>query len=537
LSIIVLGLLAVIPSFAADPARRRVEDVRWYNDSRLGETYNARTPRRETPFDGATVAAPATRVSPPPQQINIDRSSPPPPAARPAAMSMAESGGNCLRLAKSSPSEATLNEPFSYTLTASATCDIGNIVITDEIPDGAEFVSSEPAAERVGNKLVWKFPKMMNGQSQTIRVTLKPVREGSLTSCATGTAEPLVCATVIVGSPRLTIDKSGPETARLGSDVTYSIVVRNVGTAVAKNVVLTDQNPPGLAGNIPPMNLGDIAPGQAVTRSVTLKAAEKGRHCNVAIAKGSNVAEVRDDACTLVQAPAVDITKRVVAPGTNFIGRNVDFEIVVTNTGDVPLSNVVVTDGIPSQVRIVSAEGADVSGSGARWTVGTLGVGQSRTFKVAETTATPGRWCNTASVTTAEGLTDSAEACGTWLGITGILVELVDDPDPILVGQTTTLTLRVTNQGTVDDTNVQNTLTVDTEFEIVSTSQGTVNGRTITFPNIPVLRPKQTVEYKVVVKGVAVGDSRTRSSTISDTIRNTPGSKEPVIEMESTQVY
>ncbi|MFN0067410.1 MAG: hypothetical protein ACKVYV_07205 [Limisphaerales bacterium] len=522
----------------ADAPRRRVDDYRWYNDTRLGETYNART-RRSSTFQEAVPRAeratppPAATTPPPSRDIQINRT-----PAPTRSMSTAESGGNCLRLAIMSPGEAILGENVTYTLRVTASCDVANVRVSDEIPEGADFVSSDPAAERSGSKLNWMFPKMMNGETKEIKVTVKPGREGSFTSCATGSADPLVCATFVVGKPRLEIEKTGPETARLGADVGYNVVVRNVGTAIARSVVVTDTVPPGLGGpKTLTFDVGDLAPGASRSIPVGLKAAEKGRHCNVASAKGTNTDQVQDDACTLVQQPSVDITKKVVAPGENFIGRNVDFEIVVTNNGDVPLSNVVVTDGVPNEVRIVTAEGATVSGSSARWSVGNLGVGQSRTFKVTEVSATPGRWCNTASVTTAEGPTDSAEACGVWRGITGILVELVDDPDPILIGQTTTLTFRVTNQGNVDDTNIQNVLTVDNEMEIVSTTAGTANGRSITFPNIPVLRPKQTVEYKVVVKGVAVGDSRTRTTTIGDTTRNTPGNRDPIEEMESTQVY
>lgn len=532
---IALALLAslaapLVMADAADAPRRRVEDTRWYNDTRLGETYNARTPRSEP----APAAPRAVTPPPPARDIQITRSTVPA-----ASTSTSESGGNCLRLAKVSPGEAVLGENVTYTLRVTATCDVGNVMVSDEIPDGADFVSSDPAAERSGNKLNWKFPKMMSGETKEIKVTVKPTREGSFTSCATASADPLVCATFVVGKPKLEIEKTGPETARLGADVAYNVVVRNTGTAVARSVVVTDTVPPGLGGpKTLTFDVGDLAPGASRSIPVSgLKAAEKGRHCNVASAKGSNTEQVQDDACTLVQQPAVDITKRVVAPGETMMGRNNDFEIVVTNTGDVPLSNVVVTDGVPSQVRIASAEGATISGSTARWTVGTLAPGQSRTFKVSEVSVTPGRWCNTASVTTAEGPTDAAEACGVWKGITGILVELVDDPDPILVGQNSTFTFRVTNQGTVDDTNVQNVLTVDNEMEIVSTTAGAAVGRTITFPNIPVLKPKQTVEYKIVVKGVAVGDSRTRTTTISDTTRNTPGNTDPIEEVESTQVY
>ena len=65
--------------------------------------------------------------------------------------------------------------------------------------------------------------------------------------------------------------------------------------------------------------------------------------------------------------------------------------------------------------------------------------------------AVPGRFCDTASVATAQGLKESAQACTEWIGVTGVLVEVVDDPDPIQVGETTTFTIRVTNQGSTRD--------------------------------------------------------------------------------------
>ncbi len=50
-----------------------------------------------------------------------------------------------------------------------------------------------------------------------------------------------------VGKPVLAIAKSGPEMAQVGSDVTYNIVVSNTGTAVAREVVVTDTIPDGLS--------------------------------------------------------------------------------------------------------------------------------------------------------------------------------------------------------------------------------------------------------------------------------------------------
>jgi hypothetical protein len=41
------------------------------------------------------------------------------------------------------------------------------------------------------------------------------------------------------------------------------------------------------------------------------------------------------------------------------------------------------------------------------------------------------------------------------VGVSALLLEKGDDPDPIEVGEETTYYVRVTNQGTTDDTNVK----------------------------------------------------------------------------------
>ena len=38
-------------------------------------------------------------------------------------------------------------------------------------------------------------------------------------------------------------------------------------------------------------------------------------------------------------------------------------------------------------------------------------------------------------MTSTMGLKDSAQACTVWKGVTGVLLEMVDDPDPIQVGE------------------------------------------------------------------------------------------------------
>lgn len=439
-----------------------------------------------------------------------------------------------VKLAKQMPKETILGETFEYQLTLAAQECIGNVIVTDQIPQGASYVKSEPAAEAGGEGLTWRISSMDPGQSQTIRVWLKAEKEGALYSCATVSANPRVCAGTTVGKASLKIDKSGPETAILGSTVNYKVVVSNNGSAVARGVVVTDTIPDGLESadgrKEIKYEVGDLAPGQSKEITVPLKAAKRGNFCNAATAASSNAGNVSDDACTTVLQPGLKIVKS--GDKERYLGRTANYTIEVSNTGDTTLKDVVVTDTAPAATSIVSAKGASVSGNQAVWRIASLDAGQKTSFEVVLTSKTPGSHCNAVTVTAAGDLKDSAEACTDWKGVGALLLEKADDPDPIQVGETTTYTVRVTNQGTADDTNVKMVVEFPEEVTPVSAdNNGAVSGKQVTFPPYPKLAPKQAFEYHIKAKGEKVGDARIRFIRTSDEI------PAPTTAEESTRVY
>ena len=116
-------------------------------------------------------------------------------------------------------------------------------------------------------------------------------------------------------------------------------------------------------------------------------------------------------------------------------------------------------------------------------------------------------------------------------GIPAILLEKADDPDPVSIGDTTTYTVKVTNQGTADDSNVQVTVAIASALVPVSSSEGTIDGQTVTLPVVPKLAAKQAVTYKIVAKGVTAGDGHTKFTLSSDMLTS------PISAEESTTVY
>ena len=441
-----------------------------------------------------------------------------------------------VHLHKNMPAEVTLGQEFMYELNPVAAGCVANVVVTDVVPSGASYVRSEPAAEVQGQNLIWRFPEMDPGDARPIQVWLRAEQEGRLTACATVDALPRACGSTMVGKPVLAITKSGPETAQIGGDVTYSIVVSNTGTAVAREVNVTDTVPEGMSHSSGERQLaftvGDLGPNESKTIPITLRADQRGRFCNTAAATSSNAGQVNAEACTTVVQPGVAITKT-----TNdrelLINRTATYSIVVSNTGDVPLTDVVVTDTAAPETTIAAADGGTASGNTATWNIGQLDPGQQRELIVKIASKTPGQFCNTATVATAQGLRESAEACSQWIGVTGVLVEVVDDPDPIQVGDSTTFTIRVTNQGGTRDIE---DLTITSVFQdlldpVSASNGGAINGKTVTWPVMPRLAPKQSVTYTIVGTGLAAGDHRLETRV---TTADRPNA---IVELESTTVY
>lgn len=443
-----------------------------------------------------------------------------------------EESWGMIRLSKVLPGAVALGGEFVSELTLAAQGGVTNVVVRDAIPDGASYLRSEPAANVEGRQLMWSLGDLTAGQTRKIRVWLKADQEGTLTSCATVSAEARVCVGTFVGRPVLALEQAGPETTLLGQDVTYQIIVKNTGTAAAKGVVVTNPVPSGMSHSSGKTELtfdvGELTPGQNKAFAVTFRANQRGKVCNSASANSSNAGKANAEACTVVLVPGLKVEKS----GTKeqILGRNADYEITVSNTGDTTLANVNVSDIVPVETMIVAAPGATLAGNRATWTIASLAPGAKATHAIKLTSKTAGTHCNT--VTASSGsVSESAKVCTLWKGIPAVALEVVDDPDPIQVGESTTYTIKVTNQGFANVQNVKIAATFSDAVQPVSTAQGTVNGKNVSFPIVATLGAKQSVTYTITVKGASVGDSRNKITLTATQLQS------PVEETESTTVY
>ncbi|MDR2982168.1 MAG: DUF11 domain-containing protein, partial [Puniceicoccales bacterium] len=130
-------------------------------------------------------------------------------------------------------------------------------------------------------------------------------------------------------------------------------------------------------------------------------------------------------------------------------------------------------------------------------------------------------------------LRDTASATTIWEGAPGVLTELVDDVDPVKVGEFTTYTITITNQSPHRD------LTSDAVVELTSgmsavevdkKANATVEGQRVIVKNIH-LKPTQKYSFTIKAKATAAGIQGARLEF------GTGFLPRPSVKEETTYVY
>lgn len=240
-------------------------------------------------------------------------------------------------------------DEISYTLRVDNTGPVvlSGAVVQDDMSgllDDADLVGDLPAgATRAGTLLTWQVPDVPVGGFVEARYTVR-VRAGAYgaslvnrasgrgaTSCALGGVRPIVlgadtaCVTRHVSpawSLEKTVDAGDGAVVEPGSELTYTLVVRNTSQAVVRDAVVTDDLaevlgyaslaslPPGtvLGGTVLTWTVPVLQPGEIASVSYTVSVPDEpeaynGRFTNTAVASGAG--SCLDCTVELATIPAV----------------------------------------------------------------------------------------------------------------------------------------------------------------------------------------------------------------------------------------
>ncbi len=451
-----------------------------------------------------------------------------------------EMATSAVTLTNSSPYEVNLGQPYDYEITATnlTAGDLEGVTVTDVLPMGMEFISADPAVTSAdGQRLIWALGTLAPGEKRTIRVRAKATQTGDITHCADVTYNQSACVKTAVVEPALKLTKTMTPNVLTCDPITVVMTVENNGTGVAKNVVVRANLPAGLtmADGSTQMEamIGDLPGGSQREIRAQLMASKTGEYTCDAVATADNGLRSEASASTVATKPELTISK--TGPDRTYAGKTVSYEIMVKNIGNGDARDTIVSDALPAGTSYVSSTPAgSVNGGTVNWNLGTLAAGDERTVTVVVRANTISTITN--NVRASAYCADAVSASHTTEvnGIPGILMEVVDVEDPIAVGDSVVYVIRVYNQGSAADTNINIVCELEAAGAFVSASgatAGTHSDGTITFAPLSSLAAGAEATWRVTVKAVDAADFRFKVS------RTTDNTTRPVEETESTNFY
>jgi uncharacterized repeat protein (TIGR01451 family) len=298
----------------------------------------------------------------------------PPPVSPPSETTVTIPAAPALTVVKSASSDTVTAAGQTVTYSFLIT-NTGNVTLTNAKAVEGDFTGtgdlSDVACDAGAASLA---PTATATCTATYTATQADVDAGSIrnTATATGTppgstpppvSPPSETTVTIPAAPALTVVKSADAAALknlvAGQNITYSFVVTNTGNVTLKDVTVNEGNFTGageLGRVICPVGAASLAPSLQVTCTVTYTVVQAdvdaGSITNTATATGTPpgtttrlVSPPSETVVPAPPAPGMTVVKTANTDKATTVGQVIGYSFVVTNTGNVTLTNAGVVEG------------------------------------------------------------------------------------------------------------------------------------------------------------------------------------------------
>lgn len=287
-----------------------------------------------------------------------------------------------LQLVKTATPEVLMCDPIAMKLTVKNTGSsaLTNVRVTDQLPDGLTSSGQRSLSFDAGT--------LAPGQSKEFTFNATAAKTGKFVNMAKATSAQGVnaedSATTVVKQPVLTIACEAPEERFIGRPMNICYTITNKGDGASANSVVELPVPAGLAfngataggrlaDNKVVWDLGNLAPGANKEVCATFVAQAAGTMNFAGTARGACAQPVSTTCHTRVVGIPAILLEVVDIEDPIEVGKDVIYEIIVTNQGSAPGTNIKVVCELEEAQRYVSGSGpTGVSAQGQRVTIAPL---------------------------------------------------------------------------------------------------------------------------------------------------------------------
>jgi hypothetical protein len=338
--------------------------------------------------------------------------------------------------------------------------------------------------------------------------------------------------------PAVGLVQNLPRTATTCSPFEGTILVTNSGWTKLTAVRLVCELPegwsvPGASGLPLAWDLGTLNPGEFRSVSYGAQANRAGRYPVIAKVVSQEGSQAQSRADMVIRSPALTVDCQ--APAQLYLERTGDLRLRVANQGEAEEPRAILILSLPETAQVSSTRPEGVAGPGQiKWELGALAPSETKEIALRFASPQAGVLAFEAALLGSCGTPMGARCETLVLGIPAVLLEVVDVQDPVELTNQVVYEIRVTNQGTMTDTNLRLACELEEAQAFQSATGPTpveVDGLRLRFAPLRELGPKAVAVWRVFCTARTAGDVRCRVQLTSD------HATRPVEETEATRQY
>ncbi|QQS09624.1 MAG: DUF11 domain-containing protein [Phycisphaerales bacterium] len=283
--------------------------------------------------------------------------------------------------------------PVKIVVTNPGTGTASNVKVNYNKPECLDWCDGKAPNFAIGD--------LRAGESREMTFTVKPTKAGACSNSATASADGSLSAAsetvaTVAKKPTLALAMDCPKANFIGRDSTYKLTLSNTGDGACGQTRLVANVPAGaqvvgssdgarVSGNRAEWTFANFAPAETKSVTLVLRQATAGTLAVDAMAEcGCSDRATANCVTTLQGVPDIG-TGIQDFDGVRNIGEEHKYTFVIKNQGQTNLTNIKVVGNLDegSQfIRSTWAGGQQAAGNSITWNIGTLAVGEEKSFDI-----------------------------------------------------------------------------------------------------------------------------------------------------------